>query len=165
MNLRKRKGLVFSTTTFIVLASCSSPSAPGLEPPVSGLVCDGVYALAAQEITAEYNISQSRTLASRLLAAAEADLEELRGLENASVEGEVEARLGSELQGVVTTKSSVTTDFFQQDQSFAQAACFIQSVLSENLSESDRLYFEDVRQKLAVNRVSYLDVLTGLKKN
>jgi len=100
-----------------------------------------------------------------LLAAAEADLEELRGLENASVEGEVEARLGSELQGVVTTKSSVTTDFFQQDQSFAQAACFIQSVLSENLSESDRLYFEDVRQKLAVNRVSYLDVLTGLKKN
>ncbi len=168
-NISKRtivsiSSLFLSATIALVLIGCVGDP-QGLKPPIANPVCKGVYALVAKEITAEYNIEQSRSLVSKLVAAAEADVEAIRVLKRAKVEGLAEAKLGSELKGVVKTTSSVTTDFFQQDQSFAQAACYFQAVLQDDLSESDRKYFEGARQKLAKNRVTYLDVLTGLKKN
>lgn len=152
-----------STLSLCVLAACQQP---GPKAPVANEVCKGVNAMIGQEISAKYDISTARSVALKISAAAEADVAKLKGLKEAKVDAGTEAKLGTEIKAVVETKSKVTTDFFQQDQSFAQAACFVDSILSRSdLSGSDRDFFESQRRALATNRVAYLDVLTGLKKN
>ncbi|WP_457324544.1 hypothetical protein [Roseateles sp. P5_E11] len=118
-----------------------------------------------KEITTTYDISTSKGIALKISAAAEADVARLKVIKEAKGDAGAGAQLGSEIRAVVQTKSQVTTDFFQQDQSFAQAACFIGSLLNRaDLSAADQQFFEQQRRALAVNRVAYLDVLTGLKK-
>ena len=148
--------------TCVLLASCQQP---GPKAPVASEVCKGVNAMIGQEISAKYDIKTARSVALKISAAAEADVARLKGLKEAKADAGAEAKLGTEIKAIVETKSKVTTDFFQQDQSFAQAACFIDSILSREVSAADRAFFEEQRRALATNRVTYLDVLTGLKKN
>lgn len=155
--------IVILTLCAITMTSCAKMASP--TPPVAGKVCDGVFAMVGQEITAKYDISTARLVAGKIVAAAQADVGLLKGVKEGKLDVGAEAKLGSELKAVVETKSKVTTDFFQQDQSFAQAACFMDSVLTKSgLSAADQAFFEEQRRALAANRVSYLDVLTGLKK-
>lgn len=146
-----------------VLAACQQS---GYKPPVANEVCKGVNAMIGQEISAKYDISTARSVALNISAAAEADVAKLKGLREGKLDAGTEAKLGTVIMAVVETKSKVTTDFFQQDQSFAQAACFVESILARSdLSAPDRDFFEGQRRALSTNRVAYLDVLTGLKKN
>ena len=132
-----------------------------------GEVCKGVFAQEALEISKRITISDARELATNLAVAAQADVDRLKAIGNAggSVETGASAQLGKQLQGVVTTKTVVTTEFFQQDQSFAQAACYLETILTKELSRDDREFFEEKRRSLMSNRTTYLDYLTGLKKN
>ncbi|EHR5760291.1 hypothetical protein KUK88_000006 [Vibrio parahaemolyticus] len=154
------KSLMTSIFVLIGLSACSSKDDVVIE--TQNEKCSGVYGLVAKEITAKYDLEESRSFATKLLASAEKDIEAL-GKGSANVD--LNASLGSTLKGAVTTKSNVTTDFFQQDQSFVQAACWFDNILARELSESDQREFEKYRQELAKNRVDYLDVITGLKKN
>lgn len=145
------------------LAACETPK-PYQGP--TDEVCTGVNAMIAQEIKAKYDVTTGRQLATKLSAAAEADVAQLKKFTELGGKLEVEAKLGTELKGTVETKAAVTTEFFQQDQTFAQTACWLKSVLAEkNLSAGDRSDYEAARKSIAKNRVQYLDLLTGLKKS
>jgi hypothetical protein len=155
--------IAIASTTF--LAGCSKQEPyNGAIAPVPG--CEGVNALVAQEISTQYDVESGRKLAANLAVAAEADVANLKAFKDLGAKVNGESQLGTTLRGTVTTKSNVTTEFFQQDQSFAQSVCWLQSVLAEkNLSSPNREYYEDQRKKIAANRVTYLDLLTGIKKN
>ena len=118
-------------------------------------------------MTGEFEVVSAKNFASILTAAAKADVEKLKSIDpnGANAKSETDARLGSVIKGKVTTKSNVTTEFYEQDVSFTQAACYFESVLKQNLSEDDRKFFEERRRELAKNRTTYLDVITGVKKN
>ena len=154
---------LIAVASTILLTGCSPKP---YEKTSLGEVCNGVNALVAQEITAKYDIESGRKLAADLAVAADADVAQLKKFKELGGKINAEAELGTTLKGTVTTKSNVTTEFFQQDQSFAQSVCWLQSVLAEkNLSTADRAAYEAARQKIAANRVTYLDLLTGIKKN
>lgn len=163
MNINLRASFVILGTASIFAVSCNTvPKAPRS----TDQVCDGVYALVAQEITAKYDITNSRLIATKLVAAAEADVQVLKSLKEAKADATLEAKLGSELKAVVETKSKVTTEFFQQDQSFAQTACFINSTLAKpDITQSDKAFFEGKLREIANNRVTYLELISGVKKN
>ncbi|WP_230969991.1 hypothetical protein [Nitrogeniibacter aestuarii] len=149
-----------STICIAFVAACAPKSSVTTER------CNGVNALIAQEITQNNTIDTSLVLASKFSAAAEADAEKMVLIKAGSGEVNFEGKLGREIKTVVATKTKVTTEFFQQDHSFAQVACWFDDILSrKNISKDDRRKFEQFRQEIAKNRVTYLDALTGLKKN
>lgn len=150
-------------------APISSPTVSGTPPTsaaVTGETCEGVHAMLSQQTKTRFDVKEARDFTAKAVAAAQADVAFLKRAVKGGIEVKGEAKLGQEVRAVVERNSSVTTDFFQQNQTFAQIACYFQSILAQpGLSAEDRAFFEARRRDLATNRIAYMDVISGLKKN
>ena len=183
-----RFALPIAVGAAMLLVSCSDPDpnpsntgnevtpptpAPAPQPATNTLSidaqqerCEGVFGLLADQVNAKYDVSDARAFVTEASAAAEADLAVLKKGGKAKGELSGAAKLGATIKAVVQTKSSVSTEFYQQDKGFVQMICLLNSLIEKpNLSPTDRQFFELERREMIANRSDYLKVLGGLKKN
>jgi hypothetical protein len=148
----------------MVTFGCQSNGPQGTVPSQTEERCKGVHALLVQEIETTTNFDSGAKLAATLVAAAELDAEQIKVMQSGNASTDIKARLGTEMKGVVKSKSAVSQDFFEQDLNFARLACLLQNLRDTATTNDERAMANKLMTRFVESQLAYTEGLAALKK-